>query len=85
MVLHLTKWFIGAKFLISLSIRPNCLIDRMLSRNAPGEAYLDETDVLALLTEALTADVQAVFADQAGCVGANATIGAKEMSAVNPT
>lgn len=34
-------------------------------------AYLDEPDVLALLAEALTADVQAVFADQTSLVGAD--------------
>ena len=37
-------------------------------------AYLDETDVGGLLTEALTADVQAVLADETGGVGANAAV-----------
>lgn len=33
---------------------------------------LDEADVVRLLTEALTADVEAVLADQTGLVGADA-------------
>jgi len=33
---------------------------------------LDETNVLALFPEALTADVQAILADQTGFVGADA-------------
>ena len=37
-------------------------------------AYLDETNVGGLLTEALTADVQAVLADETGGVGANAAV-----------
>ena len=36
--------------------------------------YLDEADVGGLLTEALTADVEAVFADQTGLVGADAAV-----------
>lgn len=36
--------------------------------------YLNEADVLALLSEALTADVQAVFPDETGLVGADATV-----------
>ena len=36
--------------------------------------YLDESDILRSLTEALTADVEAVFPDQAGGVGAHAAI-----------
>jgi hypothetical protein len=36
--------------------------------------YLDETNVLALLTETLTADVETVFADQTGFVGADAAV-----------
>jgi hypothetical protein len=34
-------------------------------------SYLDEADILALLTEALSADVEAVFSDQTGFVGAD--------------
>ena len=37
-------------------------------------AYLDETNVGGLLTEALTADVQAVLANETGGVGANAAV-----------
>jgi hypothetical protein len=37
-------------------------------------AYLDETNVGGLLTEALTADVQAVLADETGLVGADAAV-----------
>jgi hypothetical protein len=36
--------------------------------------YLDEADILALLTEALSADVEAVFSDQAGFVGADTAV-----------
>jgi hypothetical protein len=36
-----------------------------------AKAYLDKTNILALLTEALTADVEAVLADQTGLVGAD--------------
>ncbi len=36
--------------------------------------YLDEANVGSLLTEALTADVEAVLADQTGLVGADAAI-----------
>jgi len=32
---------------------------------------LDETNILALLAEALTADVQAILADQTGGMGAD--------------
>ena len=34
--------------------------------------YLDETDSSRLFTEALTADVETVLADQTGLVGADA-------------
>jgi hypothetical protein len=37
-------------------------------------AYLDETNVGGLLTEALTADVQAVLADETSGVGADAAV-----------
>lgn len=43
-------------------------------------AYLDETNVGGLLTEALTADVQAVLADETGGVGANAAVKGKVVS-----
>ena len=33
--------------------------------------YLDEADLVGLLAEALTADVEAVLADQTGAVGAD--------------
>ena len=35
--------------------------------------HLDESNILALFPEALTADVEAIFADQTGSVRANAT------------
>jgi hypothetical protein len=38
------------------------------------ESYLDEANVGGLLTEALTADVEAVLADQTGLVGADAAV-----------
>lgn len=37
-------------------------------------AYLDETDVLASLSEALTADVQAIFADETSAMRADAAV-----------
>lgn len=36
--------------------------------------YLDEANVVGLLTEALTADVEAVLADETGLVGADAAV-----------
>ena len=39
-----------------------------------GESYLDETNVGGLLAEALTADVEAVLADQTSRVGADAAV-----------
>lgn len=45
-----------------------------------GESYLDETNVGGLLAEALTADVQAVLADETGGVGANAAVEKKIVS-----
>jgi hypothetical protein len=48
---------------------------RTLSRERRGrESYLDETNVGGLLTEALTADVEAVLADQTSRVGADAAV-----------
>jgi hypothetical protein len=37
-------------------------------------SYLDEANVGGLLAEALTADVQAVLADETGLVGADAAV-----------
>ena len=37
-------------------------------------AYLNEADILALLPETLTADVEAIFADETGCVCADTTV-----------
>jgi hypothetical protein len=45
-------------------------------------SYLDETDVGALLAEALTADVEAVLADETSRVRADAAI--KKLSAGVP-
>jgi hypothetical protein len=42
-------------------------------------AYLDEANVGGLLAEALTADVEAVLADQAGRVGADAAVGGRAL------
>lgn len=39
-----------------------------------GKSYLDETNVGALLAEALTADVEAVLADETSRVGADAAV-----------
>lgn len=43
-------------------------------RRETGESYLDETNVGGLLAEALTADVEAVLADQTSGVGADAAV-----------
>lgn len=42
-----------------------------------GFSYLDETDVGALLAEALTADVEAVLSDETSRVGADAAVAAQ--------
>lgn len=47
----------------------------LLAQSVFCSAYLDETNVLALFSEALTADVQAVLADETGSVGADAAVG----------
>jgi hypothetical protein len=39
-----------------------------------GKSYLDETNIGGLLTEALTADVEAVLADETSRVGADAAV-----------
>ena len=51
-------------------------ISRMSSRGgrAKGLTNLVETDVGGLLTEALTADVQAILADETGLVGADTAV-----------
>lgn len=36
--------------------------------------YLDEANIGGLLAEALTADVQAIFADETGLVGADTAV-----------
>jgi hypothetical protein len=46
----------------------------LLEEMAVEEAYLDESDVGRLLTEALTAHVEAVLADETGLVGADTAI-----------
>ena len=51
--------------------------DRGGSSRALSSPYLDEANVGALLTEALTADVEAVLADQTGTVGADAAVSLK--------
>lgn len=38
-------------------------------------AYLDEPNILGLLSEALSADIEAVFSDQTGSVRADAAFG----------
>lgn len=45
------------------------------------ESYLGESNVGGLLTEALTADVEAVLADETGRVSADAAIEKNSMSA----
>lgn len=41
--------------------------------NEQGSTYLGEPNILALLPETLTADIETVFANETGFVGANAT------------
>lgn len=38
------------------------------------ETYLREPDILTLLPEALSANIEAVFSDETGFVGADATV-----------
>ena len=45
-----------------------------VSSQGKWESYLDETNVGGLLTEALTADVQAVLADETSLVGADTAV-----------
>jgi hypothetical protein len=59
--------FIGARIQVSLAAR-NVGDSRLGDSLDP---YLDEANVGRLLTEALTADVKAVLADQTGLVGAD--------------
>jgi hypothetical protein len=47
-------------------------------------AYLDEANVGRLLTEALTADVEAVLADQTGLMGADAAVKGEKKYHVSP-
>ena len=47
----------------------------MIGCSAAGEQYLGEANVLGVLTEALTADVESVLADKAPLVGAHSTAG----------
>jgi hypothetical protein len=46
-----------------------------MSVHAAHATDLGEADVEGLLTEALTADVQAVLADETGLVGADTAVG----------
>ena len=47
----------------------------MFTLDETGAAYLGETDGGSLLTEALTAEVKAVLADETSLVGAEAAVG----------
>jgi hypothetical protein len=47
--------------------------------------YLDEANVVGLLTEALTADVEAVLADQTGLVLADTAVNKHLPSAIGPS
>jgi hypothetical protein len=49
-------------------------MDVNLEVSRPQFSYLDEANVRGLLTEALTADVEAVLADQTGLVGADTAV-----------
>ncbi len=44
-----------------------------------SSSYLDEADILALLPEALSADIETVLSDQTGCVGADAAVGLSDI------
>lgn len=54
----------------SLPVLQNVLDGHSL-RAEVGNAYLDESNVCGLLSEALTADVEAILADKTGLVGAD--------------
>ena len=45
-----------------------------MGRGCKSGTNLDEADILGLLTEALTADVETVFADETGTVSADAAV-----------
>jgi len=49
-------------------------VDKDIERGSQWVAYLDEANVGGLLTEALTADVESVLADETGLVGADTAI-----------
>ena len=61
----------GRRAFCSLPWRRWTLLD---DRDGIGGSYLDETNVGGLLAEALTADVEAVLADQTSGVGADAAV-----------
>lgn len=42
------------------------------------QVYLDESNILALLPEALSADIETVFPDQTGFVGADSAVRLRE-------
>lgn len=48
-----------------------CIASAFLPPSLGFKSYLDEANVGGLLPEALTADVEAVLADQTGLVGAD--------------
>ena len=66
MVTHLSKVLIDA--ITMIISKPDNLHVQVVQR------YLNETNVRALLSEALTADVEAILADQPGFVSADATV-----------
>lgn len=51
-----------------------CVCGARISKSGELLSYLDETNVGSLLAEALTADVEAVLADQTSLVGADTAI-----------
>lgn len=46
----------------------------LVFQNVESSTHLDEADIRGLLTEALTADVEAILADQTSLVSADAAI-----------
>jgi hypothetical protein len=57
-----------------ISRSDSCIVSHYVEISWMRVSYLDETDVGALLAEALTADVEAVLADETSGVGADAAV-----------
>lgn len=73
--------FIGAVWKVNVSLYRSSRVAAALRRGIWIGSHLLEANVGALLTEALTADVEAVLADQTGAMGADAAVKINRMLA----